>query len=704
MRVVLSVLLFSFASFAQSDFPACEPRPEVRQALHDKLNPVDLDKLKFPERVTRTHQVLDDLIARYPRELEPYDRLISFVRGKEPDAFPALQARFRDQAAKQPEDPLALYLAAVVQIGTNTPEAIRLLETARSKAPHFAAPMAQLSRIYSSGKFAAPAKAAAYLGDFFIACPTATDTMSMYYLRKSGDISLTARTAAALRTYLATETDLEVLRKYETLWGLEFRVHPPQDHAGLRKQVAEDGKRLEAINPKPDAEWLYFLRGGLKQSGADDAARAAFDDRLLKEFPRSAQASRVAYDRWREQHKEPEDQKDAAAWAAYDQAYRAALKGWIRDFTEDTYLARGKMWFYTVSDDRTLSEKDGLATVDQFLKTTTDYDAPVSSHLIDAAEFLVIRKWQPRRALELLHRAQPMLAKEQARNVYDNLDADRQDEEDRSTLYDRQNLAALILLAARQAGRPADAQAVRAEVESAPPKWPKRLSAYWANRARLAALENRKADALAYYQLALQTRTAPPNFWHGNLTDDLADEARAMWKELNGSDAAWSLWRQPAGPTKPQEAAEGRWEKPTKTLPTFELTDLSGKTWKLATLEGKSVLINLWATWCGPCQGELQHLQKLYDTVKDRPGLQILTLNLDENVGLVEPYMKAKGYTFPVLPAFSYVTKLLDGFAIPQIWILDPKGAWRWTQIGFGGEPDWEGVMIQKMESVKKGE
>jgi thiol-disulfide isomerase/thioredoxin len=239
-------------------------------------------------------------------------------------------------------------------------------------------------------------------------------------------------------------------------------------------------------------------------------------------------------------------------------------------------------------------------------------------------------------------------------------------------------------------------------VESAPPKWPKRLSDYWANRARLAALENRKADALAYYQLALQTRISPPTPWHGKLNDDLADEAHAMWKELNGSDAGWALWRHPPPGAKPLESTEGRWEKPTKTLPSFELADLSGKTWKLATLEGKSVLINLWATWCGPCQVELPHLQKLYETVKDRPGLQILTLNLDEDLGLVEPFMKEKGYTFPVLPAFSYVTKLLDGFAIPQIWIVDPKGNWRWTQLGFGGEPDWLGVMIAKMESVKK--
>jgi len=109
---------------------------------------------------------------------------------------------------------------------------------------------------------------------------------------------------------------------------------------------------------------------------------------------------------------------------------------------------------------------------------------------------------------------------------------------------------------------------------------------------------------------------------------------------------------------------------------------LSGKTWRLKDLAGKKVFINVWATWCGPCQGELPHLQKFYEKVKDRSDIQVLTFNLDDDLGLVAPYMKEKGYTFPVLPAVSTVVTLLDGFAIPQNWLIDPEGVWRWKQIG----------------------
>ena len=78
------------------------------------------------------------------------------------------------------------------------------------------------------------------------------------------------------------------------------------------------------------------------------------------------------------------------------------------------------------------------------------------------------------------------------------------------------------------------------------------------HRARLAVLENRKADGLAFYQLALQTRTTPPAPWHGKLQDNATDEARALWRDTGGTEVAWNIWSNPPA-SKPQELAEGRW-------------------------------------------------------------------------------------------------------------------------------------------------
>src|ERR1035441_3737978 len=77
------------------------------------------------------------------------------------------------------------------------------------------------------------------------------------------------------------------------------------------------------------------------------------------------------------------------------------------------------------------------------------------------------------------------------------------------------------------------------------------------------------------------------------------------------------LWSKPPS-AKIQELAENGWRKPGKDMPSFELADLSGRTWRLKDLAGRPVLINVWATWCGTCQRELPHMEKLYRKLKDR--------------------------------------------------------------------------------------
>jgi hypothetical protein len=89
--------------------------------------------------------------------------------------------------------------------------------------------------------------------------------------------------------------------------------------------------------------------------------------------------------------------------------------------------------------------------------------------------------------------------------------------------------------------------------------------------------------------------------------------------------------------------------------------------------------------------------------VKGRSDIQVLTFDIDEDLGLVAPYLKEKGYTFPVVPAYSTVVSLLDGFAIPQNWLVDPHGIWRWKQVGYGGgsDADFEKEMLAHLEAAE---
>ena len=148
------------------------------------------------------------------------------------------------------------------------------------------------------------------------------------------------------------------------------------------------------------------------------------------------------------------------------------------------------------------------------------------------------------------------------------------------------------------------------------------------------------------------------------------------------------------------ELTEDRWEKPGKSLPSYELIDVSGKTWRLQDMKEKVLLINVWATWCGPCQSELPHLEKLYEMLRDRADIQILSFNIDEDPGLVGPFLKEHGYKFPVLLANSFAPDL-SAQGIPQNWIVGPTGSWEWKQLGYGGVDGWEEDIVKKMESLR---
>jgi thiol-disulfide isomerase/thioredoxin len=107
--------------------------------------------------------------------------------------------------------------------------------------------------------------------------------------------------------------------------------------------------------------------------------------------------------------------------------------------------------------------------------------------------------------------------------------------------------------------------------------------------------------------------------------------------------------------------------------PDFKLTSLDGKPLTLAALEGKVVLLNFWATWCGPCRAEIPDLVALQDRYKGR--LQIIGLNVDDEEADIKQYVEETGINYPVAMTSNDVRLQFGGIpALPTSFVLDTQG------------------------------
>ncbi len=84
------------------------------------------------------------------------------------------------------------------------------------------------------------------------------------------------------------------------------------------------------------------------------------------------------------------------------------------------------------------------------------------------------------------------------------------------------------------------------------------------------------------------------------------------------------------------------------SVPSFMLMNLKGKEKKLDDYKGKLILVNFWASWCGPCNEEAPSMEKMYKALHSK-GLVVVGISIDHHVSEVEGFVKKYSITFPVL-------------------------------------------------------
>lgn len=135
-----------------------------------------------------------------------------------------------------------------------------------------------------------------------------------------------------------------------------------------------------------------------------------------------------------------------------------------------------------------------------------------------------------------------------------------------------------------------------------------------------------------------------------------------------------------------------------QAAPDFSLKSSTGENLRLSEYRGDVVMINFWATWCGPCRQEMPLLDDLFDRY-NRVGFNLLGVNIDDDSRRAMQMVEDLGVSFPVLfDESKQVSKLYQVEAMPVTVIVDREGTVRYVHHGY--KPGYEEHYLTEIRSL----
>lgn len=524
------------------------------------------------------------------------------------------------------------------------------------------------------------------------ACPGEAEGLGMAAL--VGDQSFAAGVLAASRRAVESAGRDSALRRYESLWAAEFKAVPTSEHAALRVRVRADLARIKAMERPDSIRTWQVLEKGYELTG-DKAEREAVQKEMIARFPCDFATLRVRIQAWEKDHPRLEFDAEDKLRREHD-ALRYKL---------DTELARACPANSMVAESRArtarslpdLKAEEVEEVIDDYLaaraSTTVSLGLLVSyGSAPPAVELGVNRRVRLDKVADLIRAWRekpkpPALAPDAPQSRRDMHETMLRQNEWEALWY--QARASNLL------GRTAERDEALAKLEkvlehAGTERYRTEPQLAWL-RAEIAEVEKKPADALVFYLQAVSGLRSDEN---------LLRSTREALKRLGASDQALASLVPPKRVRPPVVSRPRPWTDIERQLPGASLEVAGGGRFMLADdVKGKRTLVNVWATWCGPCVKELPELQKLHERIKGRSDVAIVAFNVDDNPGLVEPFLKENKYTFPVVYASAFWESLkLDDRGIPTNWIVDDKGVARAELRGFGsstGDAWVEGALLK---------
>lgn len=142
---------------------------------------------------------------------------------------------------------------------------------------------------------------------------------------------------------------------------------------------------------------------------------------------------------------------------------------------------------------------------------------------------------------------------------------------------------------------------------------------------------------------------------------------------------------------------------PNTLFPDLEFVGSEGGSVRLSQLKGNVVLLNVWATWCGPCKKELPIVQRMYDQYSDR-NFVVVAVNVDADRKRVAPFLKQFNISLPIYYAAPEDAGPLTAMGIPSTFILGPDRALIDRAVGYSPDVEdrWKKVVEKHLKPARR--
>jgi thiol-disulfide isomerase/thioredoxin len=623
---------------------ACDAAPEAEKLLV-ALPSMEDHGLTLAERMAPRWAVA----ARFPADI--------IVQIRVQDAF-----RRRPHLVEEWDRALALYrsikdtavaktLEARLILGVHRQRARAMLRDVLERSPNM--PWAHLAMVEWSGmpRQLNPEQAEKHLREFRRFCPASLDALE--HFTNATDTGMLADAIRDFRRVLAGEagprSDAHALAAWYRLWDLQLRAASPWKRDETLAMIRSDQEALRRQDQFANDDWVHTLHWGYRL--VNDGARwQSLADELFRRRPDSRWALLITEQRWEREHPRPDRNASRDQQDVYRRELTAARLEWVRRFSKlpnapDHYLVRerslsNEAWLYV--SDRWLEKRDKYPDL--------EWGVPPAATVV--AEGYVERKVRLERVVPLLEKGLQQIEQEYKHR----LDSDSLPEGEAQQRIDWWVRWTYLL-----------SQRILAEYfheRGEPERATATLDELHAEAARAPSQEAGRIRSLLVAPLA----------------------KRLGLPEL------------PANPVSP--AFE---DLPRVPMPDFSVEDTAGRVWTLRDLKGRVTLINVWASWCGPCRTELPEIEILHQRLRRQKArnYQVITLNVDQNSARMQQFLAETKHTFPVLPSRELADRIFSLGAVPQTWLVDPQGRRVAQRVGGIGD-QWIESVLQKMDALAK--